>query len=342
MKLAKMFFAAILFFGISTLPANATQQLSLTFGFTSQEYPQNVGGGLSYLTNGDVVGITSDYVNKPIIYEFDASGDKIPPAPQTIGSLALGEYGSFIRVSPDGTYALYGVTGGSADGINKIDLATFAVNHIADLTGNFDLAFLTTTTALISANVNYAPVNNIYYLDINNPSGMKVIAQFSGVPSGGITVNSNGDVYYVKSTYAYPAPPASYTLLKFTSAQIQNAINATTILGENDSQIHITLDGGYNVAVNSENDIYVASLSGQIYKINGTNQTVETFCSVANNPNGTFSNLGFYLPTQPFDPNRKSTSKLGVTFGDFTTSTFTFIEITPLKKYIPPKNILQY
>lgn len=322
---------------------SANQTLILPAGFISQEFTRNTGGGFDYLSNGDIIAISAnDFVTNPSINIFDGNGDGFPSRAQKVGNLATPyTYGSFIRVSPNGSYALFGTTG-DTNRIDKLDLSNYSLVTLTELSGNYGLVFLNDTEALISANLNYGPVNQIYYLNINTPTGLQVIAQISGTPSGPVAKNDAGDVYYVKSTYIFPAPPASSRLYKFSSAQIQDAITYGTILTEADTQIDIALDGGYNLAINSVNDIYVSSLSGQIFKVNERLGTTEVFCSTINAPNdGSFTHLGFYRPDQGFAPYQKSVSKLGVSFADITFSSFSFIELMP-KQPGPKKYLLQY
>ena len=320
----------------------AGRQLFLSYGYASREYAQNAGGGFDYLPNGDVIAMTIDYFNAPGIYLFDANGDGNPAVPQQLAILSPNDYGSFIKVSPLGDYALFGVTG-AENLIDKLNLSTYARTHVVDLTGNFGLVFLSQTTAVVSANPNSSQTNSLYYLDVNNPASLRAIVQIQETPSGPVTTNPGGDLYYVKSTYeGFPPPPGSSHLLKFTAAQIQDAITYGTVLGEGDSQLNIALDGGSGVAVNAANQIYVSAFSGSIYSVSEITKEATLFCSIKNNPNGGFTFLGFYLPTQPFNPCKKSTSKLGAAFGDFYALNFTFLEFTPLTRCGPPKYIQEY
>ena len=140
---------------------------------------------------------------------------------------------------------------------------------IPDLFGNFSLAFRDNNSVYISLNASFAPQtpNSILYVDLANPGARKIIININNTPSGPVVVNDAGDLYYVKSTGTRPPPPGSHTLLKFTAVQLQNAINTGTVLAENNSQISMPLDGGYNLAVNSFGDLFVAQLNGEIVKV---------------------------------------------------------------------------
>ncbi len=302
----------------------------LKTGYTVNRISVDSAGGFDYLPNGDAIVIDTSF--PPALLIVDANGDRVPARPQQVGSLPAGVFGSFIKVSPDGTFAVYGATG-STNPINKIDLATFAVTTIIpDLFGNFSLAFRDNNSVYISLNASFAPQtpNSILYVDLANPGARKIIININNTPSGPVVVNDAGDLYYVKSTGTRPPPPGSHTLLKFTAVQLQNAINTGTVLAENNSQISMPLDGGYNLAVNSFGDLFVAQLNGEIVKVDEKNLTKQSFCTPTDFPlGGSFSNIAFYQPHKFFNPFEPTGSKLGATFTNSTFTRLAVIELLP-------------
>ena len=304
--------------------------LTLNEGYDSEEFPHNCAGGFDFLPNGDVIAIEYDWMYLPDIFIFDANGDGIPATPQIIGSLVSGYYGSFIKVSPDGDYALFGSTAMQGDPhyIEKIDLSDYSITQVVQLQGNFDLAFIDNEQVLISANADWNPAtpNCIHYLDINHPDEMRVIASIDDTPSGPLELNDAGDLYYMKSTNIYPAPPDSHHLFKFTAPQIYGAVNQGVVLSEGDSQIDIIFDTGYGIAINSFNDLFVSDLMGHICKVNEGDGTKSEFCTTVE---GGFSHMAFYKSRNFFNPYQNSPSKLAVAFSDLYYATHALIALSP-------------
>ncbi len=305
------------------------QEVTVQEGYASKENAMNAGGGFDYLPNGDVIAIT--YENDggaPSIYIFDANGDGVPAAPETVGTLPVGSYGSFIKASPDGTFALLGVTGsGSSHDLIKVNLSDYSMATLTQVSGNFDLLFLDNERVLVSANSSFSPEvpNQILFLNLNKPDDKKAVIEIQDTPSGGIVRNSVRDIYYLKGTRGDPFP-GSHKLLKFKASQIKSAIENGTILQEADSQINIALDGGYDVAVNPFNDLFVSSLDGKITKINEKDGTTEEFCTAAN---GHFSYLSFYRRGNFFNPFEPSPAKLAASMADATYANSYLLELTP-------------
>ncbi len=328
---------------LSNIPEAAAVNLTVKTGYADQQSTVNADGGFDYLPNGDVVIIRNGIALTPFIYIVDANGDNVPAAPQLIGSMPSGTFSSFIKVSPNGTFAVFGATG-STNPISKINLSTFAITNITSISGNQSLAFLSNNEVLISYNASFSPAspNQIAYLQLSNPSSQRVLADIANTPSGPIALKG-GNLYYVKSTWAFPAPPNSHRLLKFPKAKMDQALSTGIILRESDAQLITTLDGGYELAVNEFSDILVTDLSGRVFKVNELTGAKENFCITQNFPNdGSFTHLTFYKRNRFFNPFEKSESKLGTLFADITYSNFTLVQLSPVVSDPWADNIISF
>ena len=269
--------------------ANALD-LATTMGFKAKEQNINAGAGIAYLPNGDILAFSADYSNGPSLLLVDGNTDGIPASPTEILHFDTSYYPSFVRVAPNGKFALIGLSGASSD-IRQVDLDTYAITTVANVPGNYDLDFIDNQHVYISSNpggFDESAPNLIYWLDLENSSSLKTIISVQGTPSGPIALNAAGDLYYVKSTWQFPAPTASSTLLCFPRNSIEEALQLSQPLGTSDSSIQVAINGGYDLAVessssgNSNDRIYIAALGEGIVRYDRKNSTFTTLLSSAN------------------------------------------------------------
>lgn len=330
-NVVKLVLGIVLFGFVSVCSSLAgAQEVSVPGGYATQEHEVNIGGGFDYLPNGDGIAINYDFSSPPVVYIVDLNGDDNPASPQTVATLPTGTFGSSLKVSPDGTFAVFGTTG-STYSIYKIDLTTYEVTKLADIRGNQSIIFYDWTSILVSANQSSNPSrpNQVIWVDINNPTDQRVLAEVYDTPSGGIERNSAGDLYYIKSTWTFPAPADSHRLIKFSASQIKSALENGTILTEADSLLNISLDGGYDLAINAFNDILISQLDGQIFKIDEKNGTKEFFGSVPQVNVDSFSHIVFNDPKEFFDPFHPSAAKLGISYSKNYYTSSVLLEIIP-------------
>lgn len=285
---------------------------------TGKLTPNNVGGGLSHLADGDILAFTFDFAGTTLV-RIDANGDNIPEEGTRILAQFPSLYGDFVRVSPNGKFALAGVSGGSSDDIYKIDLTAETVIYYTTITGNFDLAFISNEQAYISYNSPlYTAPNRIDLLEINDSPTRKTVIETASPYSGPIALNSSGDLYYVGTN---PSTFAGY-LLKFSAAQLANAVSTGTPLVDSDSSITaVPLSGGYNLAYHQINptigELFYTDFSSDLYRINEISLTPEKFLKL-NNPNVfAMTGLSFFKPTASFGDSSVSQAELAVSATDF-------------------------
>lgn len=287
-------------------------------GFTIREQAINAGGGFDYLNNGDGIVISYDFVSTPTISIIDLNGDGLPATPQVVGYISDGSFGSFIKVSLDGNFAIYGVTG-SVNEIIKLNFSDYSQEVLTEVIGNYGLAFASNHEVYISANASFDPTvpNQILAIDLNHPDEHIEVAQISGTPSGPIETNSTGDLYYIKSTWIFPAPPLSHQLLKYDSSQLKAAKENNLPLSELQAKVIAQMDTGFNIAINAFNDIFISGLNGIIYRVREIDGSVSVFTSTLTPPNdGSFSHLAFSDVNWTFDPFYQNDSVLGVAYAN--------------------------
>ena len=288
-------------------------------GYQLQEFPFNASGGLDYLPNGDLLVSLDDYRLGNQIAIIDANGDGVPAMPDVIGRLTPKKSGSFIKVSPDGTFALTALTAGknTTHPLFKIDLATRVITQLVDVPFNYSVAFIDNDNIYISDNDSYAAgsPNQIQWINLKNPTVKQTVISIATAPSGPVAVNAVGDVYYIKSTSAFPAPPLSHALYKWESAQVKSALDNHTVLTEKDAQLIAKLDSGYGLVLNAFNQILIADLSGNILRVDEKTGSIEKLSTFAPSAAGYLTHIALYLPNASFTPYAMSAAKLAVATG---------------------------
>ncbi len=322
-------YAPAIFAALLMLPGSArATDLLISAGYERITMQQNVSGGFDFLLNGDVLAIKSSSGN-PALYIFDANGDGVPSQPELVSELDSGSYGSFVNVSPDGTFALFGVTG-TTDTIWKIDLSTRNISLVTSLQGNFSLDFLDNEKVLVSVLSSFN--TSVVYFNLNSPGAVTPVVLIPDSPTGPVVLNERGDLYYVRSTWDFPAPPASHRLMKFDTAAISQAIATGVPLEEDSATMNLSLNSGYGLAINTfqpeARDIYISTFEGFVLRVHEESFQVENFIT----PSDSFSSvthLNFFHPEDKFLGNVSSQTKLGASFATNFFSENLFFEIRP-------------
>ncbi len=286
--------------------AQAAQLQLLEEGFTASAYSQNCSGGMDFVPGGDLA--CSDGTR---VVVFDSNGDGTPQTPRALFQFPTGTvFGSFVKTSPSGKILLIGES--SAGQIYEVEIATGVKNTIATLPLNFGAAFLSNEEVILSA----SPTGNattLYRLHL--PTRMlQAIAELSG-PSGPVTLDDAKNLYYIRSTFEFPAPPASHALLLFSSAKLVAALRNNQLLGESDATVLATLDSGFGLLLNSFGDGFVSDLTGSIRRVTPAGAT-SLFAQVTGGF-GLVTTAAFDQTHRPFQPYEPSGSRAAFMLDDF-------------------------
>lgn len=183
---------------------------------------------------------------------------------RTIGTIpdydAGPEYGSFCRVSPDGSRVWVGFTVNlnADDRIYSLPFAGGAATHEATLAGNYDLEFAQVSSAwtpFVSA-AQWTSPNAVWRLDTSGGAHTKVV-QLSGYGAG-IAFDATGNLWALDQT--------AQKLYRFASADVQNAALALTgfLVPDNAgfftdtafAGADVTVDGAAHVFFNANDPSY--------------------------------------------------------------------------------------
>ncbi|MCC6953339.1 MAG: hypothetical protein IT290_04410 [Deltaproteobacteria bacterium] len=287
-------------------------------GFVPTETNENVGGGLSYLPDGDILALTVDYVNGPKLVRIDANADGIPVGgSKTLATFDSAAFGTFVQVAPGGTFALAGLSGGSST-IYRVDLATDAVTPYFTEDGNFDLTFIDDGHAYLSSNpggFNPNIPNRISYVELSSTPVAKTVAEIANSPSGPVAANARGDLFYVSGTYTFPTPAGSSTLMKFSASNLADAVVTGVPLSVAHATDQVTLDGGYDIAyhrtVGSQGELFLSAITDVVVRIVEGESLAQQFLTVNDGAgSAAVTGLTFFDPFGVFDSTGPARSKL--------------------------------
>ena len=285
--------------------------INVPAGFQSESLSQDFGGGFDWLPNGDIIGMYADpnMAENSYIGIIDANGDGAPAAVAKVYDLVKATFGSFVKVSPDGSFALF------VDSISyeifSINLTDYDVAEVVPSSGSFDgafdLAFIDSQNCYFSANPAWRTTNEILHLDLSNGNIVEV-ASIDNTFSGPIDVDDSGNLYYVENKANYPAKPGDYTLLNFEAGKLASALNGGPVLGVEDARVIASgLDGGYDVAWHASGAVYVSDANnGKIYKV----VPLSDFATLGAGMGGGFTTLAFRDRDQAFDADILTNSAL--------------------------------
>ena len=317
-KEAKMRLAIML--GIIAVACVASGAVQVPEGYKASAINQNCGGGIDYLPDGDIIGMYMDlaYTANSYIVRVDANADGSPATAELLYDFGAPVYGSFIRVSPDGGFALFGES--TSGTIYRMNLSDNAVQPVKTVAFNYDLAFIDSGNCYLSASPGgFGSPNIIYHWNLTSDERTEVV-RISDAPSGPISVDAQGNLYYVKGTLDFPAPPASCKLLRFSQSALSAVLNGAPKLGEGDAVQLAILDYGYDIVWHSSGALFVSdSNKGKIYKV-GTDGKVSDFCVRAAGSSDSYTYLALYSRDSSFGPNESTPAKLAFAYTDWATA----------------------
>lgn len=322
----------------------AAQEVTVGPAFTSQVRAQNVGGGLSHLSDGDLLAFTSSTGSGgPSLVRIDANGDGFPAGGTKTIAQFPGQFPSFVQVAPSGTFALIGLTGFAPgfDEVQRVNLNTDVVLPYLTAPGNYDLTFIDDNLAYLSSNPQgFDPTgpNEVSLVQLGANPVVTPVVRISGVPSATIALNAKGDLYYVRGTFSFPAPPLSSRLLRFSAAALADAAAGGAVLDESDSETSVPLPGGYDMVFHqtsvTEGELFLSDFSNLITRISEPALVPETFATITAQsffPSAT--GLSFFQRRGLFTNTGVTHSELAGSMSDFANQNFLF-QIRPTT-YVP-------
>ncbi len=311
---ARLLFVALL--SVFVIPY-VSAQINVPNGFEAAALNQDFGGGFDYLPNGDIIGMYADLnmIKNSYIGIIDANGDGVPASVQKVYDFGSAVFGGFCNVSPDGSFAIF------VDSLNykvySISLPDYNVSEIVPTSGSFDgafdLAFIDDGACYISANPAWGTTNKILHLNLNTNALVEIVS-VDNTFSGGIDVDSGGNLYYVKSKANFPPQAGDYSVHSFQASELGTTLGGGGVLGIDDAQeLASGLNGGYDVAWHASGDLYVSDPNdGKIYKI----ASVSDFATLDTGIGGGFTHLAFYKREQVFGTDALTQAKLAVGYLD--------------------------
>jgi hypothetical protein len=170
------------------------------------------------------------------------------------------EYGSFCRVSPDGSRVWVGFTVNlnADDRVYRLPFAGGSATHEATLAGNYDLEFAQVSSAWtpFASAAQWTSPNSVWRLDTSGGAHTKVV-QLSGYGAG-FAFDGSGDLWALDQT--------AQKLYRFGSADVQNAAlgltgalvpdNAGFVSGMAFAGSDVTVDGAGHVFFNANDPAY--------------------------------------------------------------------------------------
>lgn len=251
-KLVPLATTATLLLSTLSLPA---QQLTEGFSETTSSLP--AGTSNVFTTSTGVIYFDG----------FDLTLAVTGSTPQPLLTFASYTFGSF--TTPIGaTKVLFGES--SNGGIWSVPLNGQPPLQVANVPFNYDAVMLDDDRALVSAKTGgfAAPDNDLMFVDLITGQ-TQLLAQFPGA-SGPLTVDNSGNVYYATAPAAFPAPAGTVSILRLTSAVIDNAIATNQVLSVANAQVVLAgLDAAGDLAFDDDGDLFFVDwFSNHIGEIN--------------------------------------------------------------------------
>ncbi|MFH0944941.1 MAG: hypothetical protein V2A76_07060 [Planctomycetota bacterium] len=206
-------------------------------------------GGLCGLPNGNLA-----VFDGTSVVELDATSGATLRTLFTPGGFV---FGSFLAVDPGGTYLLFGES--TNQDIWKVPLSGAPATVVANMMYNFDGEFIAPDIALITRGEPSFTYTYIYHLDVTS-GATDMIAEVLG-PSGPLTADQQGNIYYGLNSAAWPPPPGSGEIIRWTAAQIGAALGPT-YLQQSDSLTFATGLGAItDILFDNQGDLLVSDSS---------------------------------------------------------------------------------
>jgi len=204
-------------------------------GFSRSSLPNPAfGAQTATLPNGDLV--TYDGLS---VDRWTAGGAFV----QNLATFQVFGFPSFVRVRPDGTEVLIGESSNHA--IHRVPLDGSGEILVANVVFNFAAAFETNDDLILSAATgDFGPQNEILRLDLT--SGQETTIAVVPGPSGPVAFDLNGDLLYATQSTAFPPPPGSTDVVRWTSTQITSGAQLSLV---DATVVSAGFDGGGSMAV---------------------------------------------------------------------------------------------
>jgi hypothetical protein len=227
----------------SMLAGTASAQELAAPGWAITPNPMTFGAARAALDDGSYIEFDGLALS-----HFDSSGLLI----QSLASTTGFKFPSFIEILPGQTKALLGES--SVGNIYEVDIVNGGMSLLTNIVFNYDIA-LDTTPGL--AYISGAPGGFGFGTDIirvDLASGAQTRVVHVDGPSGAVSVNDLGDVYYVTQFDGWPIPPLSASILRWTDAEL-DGLDPMTPLTEADADLIVpALTGGTGMRYASATD----------------------------------------------------------------------------------------
>jgi len=200
---------------LALLVTSASAQDSFQSGFGAQTVSMPNGSSSRTLVNGDIVTVDGFGVDL-----WQADGTFV----QNLGIFLSGAFDGVFDIDPTGTFAIVGRTDSSTtpNPVFKVMLDGSGMTQLADVVFNYDGAFAPDGTYYMSAATGgFGAGNSIMRLDTTT-GAVTELAQVAG-PSGPLSCDALGNLYYATVADGFPAPPASTSILIFLAADLAAA-----------------------------------------------------------------------------------------------------------------------
>jgi hypothetical protein len=231
-----------LFSAFAAVPSLAAAQGPAP-GFAIPDLPQP-GGVVLELASGDLVNYDGQFVR-----HFDPAGVEL----SVLADLGGPNFGGIFELDPSETFLIVGES--SQGDVWRVELDGSGFTFLNNVFFNFDAEFAPDGRLYVSAATGgFFTGNDILRLDTVS-GAIQSVAQVSG-PSGPLTFDSAGNLYYATQSDSFPAPPGATDLLIFLAASLDVGLP----LDENDAfPIGVGFDGASTLACDRTTDaIYLA------------------------------------------------------------------------------------
>ena len=216
-------------------------------GFSSAVLPNPESGSVLALSSGELVTFDGTGVDR-----WDADGTFL----ENLFTLPGTFFAGCFAISPDETTALVGES--SNGDLYAVDLVGGGGTYLATLAFNFDAAFETDSTAIVSAaTCGFGCGNDLARIDVTT-GDVTFLVNVAG-SSGSLAVGPDGDLYYGTASAAFPAPPGATDILRFDAAELTgiallSEADGELVAGGFDGSSSLVIDPVYEVLFLAEND----------------------------------------------------------------------------------------
>lgn len=226
--------ATLATFAVAT-PVLALDTPTDGYELTALAYPGS--GPLATLSSGDFLLFDGSSITR-----YDSSG----AFQQTLVTFPSFVFPSFAIVDPSESFLVVGES--STQDVLKVDLGTGAVTPLANIAFNYDAAFDSPSSVIVSGLGTSAIGNQLIRVDTDTGAST-VVCDVTGF-SGPVACDANGDLYYV----TFPSPTAD--VVRWDASQLTGA----PVLDTSDATVLSTgFLGGASIQVDpTSGDVFVA------------------------------------------------------------------------------------